>query len=291
MLYGRLARLRAAGVKMKDIAQAAGVPSSVLSSLYSSVLPAYSALLAEGTAPEEALDAAIRRVSNVSRHRLIDSIDGLYAGISGMESVLDKSRDTSSSILSGLVSAAGRYLRESQAYAGLYTGYSLSAHPGCMKAEPYMITRADDGDTVQRAYSRTVDGNSVEGICIFSPYQTGYMLFDEHRNMQFAMRTVCLRLPVMSFLHYIKGIYLAHDYNCNPIARRIILVREDDEIPLDDFMRLDARVIAEKGLTGDLKAYYDYTCRRGDVVRSMVFTSPGKGVEDLLKEKEILDRM
>ncbi len=291
MLYGRLMRLRAAGVKMKDIAHAAGLPSSVLSSLYSSVLPAYLALLAEGTAPEEALDTAIRNVSNISRHRLISSIDGLDAGISGIEAALDKSHDTSSSMLAGLVSAAGRYLRESQAYAGLYTGYSFSAHPGCMKAEPYMITRAAEGDTAQRAYSRNVDGNSIEGTCIFSPYQTGYMLFNEHRNMQFALKTVYLRLPVMSFPHYIKGIYLTHDYNCNPIARRIILVREGDEIPFDDFQRLEARVIAEEDLTGDLKAYYDYTCQRGDIVRSMIFTSPGKGVEDLLREKDILDRM
>lgn len=68
-------------------------------------------------------------------------------------------------------------------------------------------------------------------------------------------------------------------------------MREGDEIPFDDFQRLEARVIAEEDLTGDLKAYYDYTCKRGDIVRSMIFTSPGKGVEDLLREKDILDRM
>lgn len=291
MIYKRMMKLRAAGVKMKDIARATGFPPSVLSSVYSSVLPAYSALLAEGTAPDEALDTALRDVTNVSKRRLIGYIGDLNAGISALESMLEKPSDASSSPLAEMASAAGRYLHESQAYAGLYICYSSSADRGCMKAEPYMITRAADVDTVQRAYSRTVGGNNVEGICIFSPYQTGYMLFNERRNTQFALRTVCLRLPVMSFPHYIKGICLAHDYNCNPIARRIILVRKGDEIPLDEFSRLDARLIAESELIGDLKAYYDYTCRQGDVIRSMVITSPVKGVEDLSREKDILDRM
>lgn len=72
------------------------------------------------------------------------------------------------------------------------------------------------------------------------------------------------------------------------MARRIIFVREGDGISLDDFSNLEPKVIDNGKLDGDLKAYYDYTCQKGDVVRSMIFTSPGKGVDDLLREKELL---
>ncbi len=290
-LYEQLRRLRAAGVKMKDIARSTGLPSSVLSSLYSSVLPAYSALVAEGTAGDDALDEAIRGVNNVSKRRLKDSIDGLCKGVSAVETSFVNSSDAASSFLGALSAAAGRYLVEAQAYSGLYTCYGFSAHAGCMAAEPYMVRRVEAGDTVQRVCCRQVDGNLVEGICLFTPFLAGYMLFNGRSNARFALTAVCLRLPALSFPYYIKGISLSHDYNCNPTARRVILVREGDDIALDDFSRLEARVIAGEGLTGDLKAYYDYTCGEGDVVRSMVFTSPGKCLDDLFREKAVLGGM
>lgn len=288
MLYEQLRKLRAGGVKMKDIAGAADIPSSVLSSIYSSVLPAYTAMLADGMPADEALGEALKKATNVSRRRLMGCVDGLYSHVFGMSASGVTARKDVGTLLGDLEAAAGKYLGESSVYAGLYTCYSFSFHSGCMKAEPYMIASAADGDAVQRVYCRTVDGNCIEGIGLFSPYQAGYMLFNELRNMQFALKTVCLRLPAMSFPHYIKGICLSHDYNCNPVARRIIFVREGDGISLDDFSNLEPKVIDNGKLDGDLKAYYDYTCQKGDVVRSMIFTSPGKGVDDLLREKELL---
>lgn len=289
ILYQQLRKLRSGGVKMKDIAKAADIPSSVLSSIYSSVLPAYTAMLGEGAPADEALDEALRKVTNVSRRRLTDCVDELYAHVSGMSSAMLKGHEGSIPLLGDLEAAAGKYLGESRVYAGLYTGYSSSFQSGCMEAEPYMITSAGEGDSVQRVYCRTVYGKTIDGIGIFSPYETGYMLFNERRNMQFVLKTMFFRLPVMSFPYYIKGICLGYDYNCNPVARRIILVREGDVIPLDDFSALEAKVIDGENGDDSLKAYYDYTCRSGDVVRSMIFTSPGKGVDDLLREKEILD--
>ena len=44
-LYERMKKLREAGVRMKDISEETGIASSVLSSLYSSVLPTYINLL------------------------------------------------------------------------------------------------------------------------------------------------------------------------------------------------------------------------------------------------------
>ena len=44
-LYERMKKLRESGVRMKDIAEETDIASSVLSSLYSSVLPMYINLL------------------------------------------------------------------------------------------------------------------------------------------------------------------------------------------------------------------------------------------------------
>ena len=59
-IYKRIEYLRNNGVKMKEIADRVDMAPSVLSALYSSVLPAYIDLLKTRT-PDEALDEALCR--------------------------------------------------------------------------------------------------------------------------------------------------------------------------------------------------------------------------------------
>ena len=65
-LYERMKKLREAGVRMKDISEETGIASSVLSSLYSSVLPTYINLLSGGCGTGSALDQGGQQVNNVS---------------------------------------------------------------------------------------------------------------------------------------------------------------------------------------------------------------------------------
>ena len=85
-----------------------------------------------------------------------------------------------------------------------------------------------------------------------------------------------------------KGIYLTHDYNRNPIARRILFVRKSDEIPLEEFAELRTEVIPKEELTGELLDFYNYTCGQDDVIRSMMLISPDKNLKELKHEKLLL---
>ena len=58
-IYKRIEYLRNNGVKMKEMADHTHMPASVLSSLYSAVLPAYVSTLKKGNSAEEALDYAL----------------------------------------------------------------------------------------------------------------------------------------------------------------------------------------------------------------------------------------
>ena len=69
-LYKRIEYLRNNGPKMKEIADWVGMAPSVLSSLYTTVLPAY--FESAKTMPqEEALDQALSLVNNVSKRKLL----------------------------------------------------------------------------------------------------------------------------------------------------------------------------------------------------------------------------
>ena len=72
-IYKRIEYLRNNGVKMKEIADRVDMAPSVLSALYSSVLPAYIDLLKTRT-PDEALDEALALVNNVSKKRLLNNV-------------------------------------------------------------------------------------------------------------------------------------------------------------------------------------------------------------------------
>ena len=70
-IYKRIKYLRNNGVTMKEIAVRVDMAPSVLSALYSSVLPAYIDLLKTRT-PDEALDDALALANNGSKKRLLN---------------------------------------------------------------------------------------------------------------------------------------------------------------------------------------------------------------------------
>ena len=95
-------------------------------------------------------------------------------------------------------------------------------------------------------------------------------------------------MPIIEYPDLLKGIYLTHDYSRNPIARRVIFVRQGDEIPLEEFAEMRTEVIPKDKLNEEQQAYYNYTCKEGDVIKSMMLVSPDKNFEELKREKEML---
>ena len=65
-IYKRIEYLRNKGVKMKEMADHTNMAASVLSSLYSSVLPTYISTLRKGSTEEESLTTPSPKMNNVS---------------------------------------------------------------------------------------------------------------------------------------------------------------------------------------------------------------------------------
>lgn len=66
-IYERISFLRQKGIKMKEMAEQAGISPSVLSAIYSTVLPAYLKNTEKGENEDEALNNALVWVNNVSK--------------------------------------------------------------------------------------------------------------------------------------------------------------------------------------------------------------------------------
>ncbi len=209
-IYKRIEYLLNNGVKMKEIADRVDMAPSVLSALYSSVLPAYIDLLKTRT-PDEALDDALALVNNVSKKRLLNNVSSMRILLQEME--------------------------------------------------PEQQNEADSGS---------------------------YLMFNERDLPQFALVTIYLQLPHYEFPTMLKGLYLCLDYNHNPIARRIVLVKQSDSTDIRTFLEMESKLVPKAELTPELEAYYNYTCREGDYIKTCTVPSPKLDETDLEREKKML---
>ena len=125
-IYKRIEYLRNNGVKMKEIADRVDMAPSVLSALYSSVLPAYIDLLKTRT-PDEALDDALALVNNVSKKRLLNNVSSMRILLQEMEPEQQNEADSGNSFIKLLEKEMKESVQDIFNYSGTYLSYCLSS--------------------------------------------------------------------------------------------------------------------------------------------------------------------
>ena len=269
-IYKRIEYLRNNGVKMKEIADRVDMAPSVLSALYSSVLPAYIDLLKTRT-PDEALDDALALVNNVSKKRLSNNVSSMRILLQEMEPEQQNEADSGNSFIKLLEKEMKESVQDVFNYSGTYL----------------MICASENSEYVKMGMINAY--KSVHwGSGIISNHQNSYLMFNERDLPQFALVTIYLQLPHYEFPTMLKGLYLCLDYNHNPIARRIVLVKQSDSTDIRTFLEMESKLVPKAELTPELEAYYNYTCREGDYIKTCTVPSPKLDETDLEREKKML---
>lgn len=286
-IYKRIEYLRNKGVKMKEIADHTNMAASVLSSLYSSVLPTYISSIKKGSTEEEALDYALSQVNNVSKKRLLGTLKELKEQLFELEPAPTPGQKDNP-FLDMMAEEMLRSAQEVYNYSGIYVSYSLSSSSNALKVEPYLITSSENNDYVKVIHMSAYN-TTHSGVGVFNNHQNSYILFNEREAPQMALFTIYLQLPMYDFPHMLKGLYLCLDYNRNPIARRIIFIKHSDSTSMDDFLELKGELIAKENLTEEQVPYYNYTCQPGDFIKTCSVPSPLLNEKDLEREKRMLE--
>ena len=285
-IYKRIEYLRSKGVKMKEIADRIDMAPSVLSALYSSVLPTYMDLLKTRTS-ENALDEALALVNNVSKKRLLNNIDSIKLLLFEMEPEQSNDTSTANPLLNILEEQMRGSVQEVFNYSGTYLSYSLSSSTDSLKIEPYIICTSENNDYVKvgmiNAYKSVHWGSGI-----LNNHQNSYLMFNERDLPQFAMVTIYLQLPHYEYPGMLKGLYLCLDYNHNPIARRIVMLKQSDSTDINEFLKMEGRIVPRAELTPELQPYYNYTCQEGDYIKTCTVPSPKLNESDLEREKKML---
>lgn len=283
-VYESIGQLRDQGIKMKDIADRLDMPPSVLSAIYSTVLPAYLDNLSRQE-EDAALENALSLVNNVSKKRLLSSLPDMLRQLQNYCSPVS---EITLPIEKALAEGVRLTVAEIGNYTGVYQSYSLSSSSDALKMEPYLIIPSPDGHSVRvgrlSAY-RTLQW----GTGIINNHQNFYVTFSETAPPQLNLVTLYLQLPFREHPGMLRGLYLALDYNRNPIARRIVLVKQSEAVAAEDFANLKSGIIAKDQLTPEQEVYYQYTCQSGDYIKMCTVPTPHLDASDLAREKKMLE--
>ena len=287
-IYERITFLRKKGVKMKEMAEQAGISPSVLSALYSTVLPVYLKNIEKGETEDDALDNALVWVNNVSKKKLLSSLNGLKTSLFAMQAAPKvQADDAENPFLAMLDGCCRNTVSHIMNLSGIYISYSISSSSQSLKIEPYLIVPAANGNYVEVGHNNAY-GVTHWGVAMLSGANHLYIMFSEHQPPQLALFQICLRLPMYDNPPMLRGLYMCFDYNYNPVARRILFVKHSDSIARDEFLQLKGELKAYEALTEKERAYYDYTCQPEDIIRMCNIPSPKMTEEDLIVEKKIL---
>lgn len=289
-MYEKITALREGGVKMKDIAEMTGLSPSVLSAVYSTVLPAYFRNLEQGQSDDEALDNALVWVNNVSKRKLLGSLPSVMSALVSME-VPAGLHDTSSGnpFLSAIGQGMSDAVKRIAPFSGTYLSYSTSSNCRKLKIEPYLIAPSENGLYIEALHSSAY-GTLHSGAAMMNGVNHIYICFNEFPGSQLSLFYICLKLPMYDNPPFLRGIYMSLDYNYNPIARRILFVRQSPSINRQEFSALHGEMKSYDQLDETQKKYYDYTCSPEDSIRLCNLPSPQMTLDDLAQEKSFLGK-
>lgn len=294
-IYQRISWLRDNGLRMKDIAARAGWPPSVLSALYSTVLPAYARNVARGMDYGAAIGEALVWANNVSRKRIDSATPALNEALGALcDEARRSQQQTGNPYVHRLETTMQQAADTLGQLAGVYLSYSRSSSSDALKVEPYLLRVAPSGAYVEVVH-KSAYGIEHRGFALLNGAHQLYLIFNENQLPQLSQFHVCLRLPLYDCPRLLRGVYVCGDYNGNPVARRIVFVRQaskdsDNKNLVSQFDQMRGELKGPELLvTEDERACYAYTCGAGDTISLCTIPSPTFGPEDLLREKEMIN--
>lgn len=286
-IYERITLLRQKGVKMKEIAEQTHLTPSVLSAMYSTVFPTYFKNLEKGMDDREALDNALIWVNNLSKKKLLSLLPQIKKELFEIEVVVKEKPGSVNPFLESMEQNIRSSVNNISNYCGIYTSYSIASNSNALKIEPYFIAPAENGSYVEVGHINA-HGSTHWGLAMMNSLSHLYICFNESQPPLLSLFNICLKIPMYDRPPFLRGVYTCFDYNFNPIARRILFVKQTEHTLREDFLTQKGELKSYEELNETERLYYNYTCQEGDVIRMCNIPTPRMTSDDLVQEKKIL---
>ncbi|MCG8307414.1 MAG: hypothetical protein MI975_08475 [Cytophagales bacterium] len=283
--YDLISRKRSEGYKMKSISQILSISPSVLSGLYKTVIPRIlnNEQITDGTIKE-----GFSMVNNISVAKTFSEISSWIGILEKLKNEIERTeiqawiKDYFDNIVN-----SGSDLATS-GIIGNYWCYTMSSHKMVMKKEPFKFSYNDFHKVLSVKKGNEKSRVSYDGFATFTnSINLGIHLFDHftrHSETQF----ISIIWPFQQVPDFLRGLFLALDYNRQPIARRIILLKTE-EFSNQDYNQVPTTYYTkEEADQQKLSSYFEYLVNKEDALRCISIPAPNYNISDLKIEKTLL---
>lgn len=211
------------GYRKKDVAALLETPAPVFSSLFKTILPILAEISPEDSNPEEKIQFAFSQVNNMSSSKTLQVLEGY---VSRLEVAVNKNLIQQDQDYFSLVKSQARdsfdFIKEY--YEGLYEFYYVASDQDLVKREPFLI-RANLIDKVIEVRKGNKLSSSLyyKGIAFLSAHHTLTCQIAEVNDNPQEHIMLHLSIPFIRKAEFLRGIILALNYACQPLARKVII--------------------------------------------------------------------
>ncbi|MCG8307425.1 MAG: hypothetical protein MI975_08540 [Cytophagales bacterium] len=281
---------RAAGIRMKRIADQLSVQPSVLSALYTTVFPE---IVKQGPAPFDLnyVEEAFRKVNNVS----VKFIEKLGPAMRSLKQLDKTGTIAHRSELEKWFENLNRHYNNSYEkigaqFDGIYHCYTISSNQNKLKQDVLLITSNESAKTIKVKKGNKRSGNSFAGyLTITNELQVSIQLINSTDQLK-ESETIYFNLPIVKQPTVIMGILSGLDYNRQPISRRIVLQRLSiNGNSIDWFNVFEVQFIDDESLDEDQYLIFKFLNNKQSTIRSFSLPDPLYSISDLEKQSRLFE--
>ena len=279
-------QLQDKGYRKKDIAAILETPAPVFSSLFKTILPILADINPDNLKPEERIQFAFSQVNNMSSSKTLQMLEEYLIKL---ESAVNKNLTQSQEIdYFALVKQQARdsYEFVKQYYEGLYEFYYMSSDHDLVKREPFLIRANPIEKVIEVTKGNKQSKLSYKGVALLSNHHTLTCQLAESNDNPQEHIMMHLSLPFIRKADFLRGLFIAINYACQPLARKVIIRKVNGNWKDFDYDQIETHYYNSEEVS-DINEIHQYLTANPPRVECFAIPNPKFNLGDLEQELKV----
>jgi hypothetical protein len=278
------------GYRKKDIAALLETPAPVFSSLFKTILPILAEISPEDPNPEEKIQYAFSQVNNMSSSKTLQLLEEYVAKL---EVTINKNLTQNQnfdyfSLLKQEAKSSYDFIK--QYYEGLYEFYYLSSDNNLVKKEPFLICANSVEKNIEVSKGNKNSRLLYRGIGLLSNHHTLTCQLSEANDNPQEHIMIHLSLPFIRKSEFLRGVFIAINYACQPLARKVVIKKAQDNWNEADIDKMET-VYFNDDNSDEIKEIHSYLTSEPGKIECFSIPNPKFDLEDLEQELKIAEQI
>lgn len=279
-------QLQKKGYRKKDIAAILETPAPVFSSLFKTILPILANISSDHPDPDERLQFAFSQVNNMSSRKTIQMLEVYLLKLEvAINKKITRNQETD---YFGLLKQQTRDSYEfiKQYYEGLYEFYYVSSDHKIVKQETFLIHANPVEKIIEVTKGNAKSKLSYKGIAIMTNHHTLTFQLAEDNEIPQEYVMIHLSLPFIRKTDYLRGIFIAINFACQPIACKVVIRKVHGDWEDIDYNEIETHYYSAEEIA-DIHEIHQYLTTEPSQIQCFSIPNPTFSLYDLEQELKI----